>query len=274
MRAIDDSPAASSAAPAWRDRDLRLLSDADLLSVPGIGAVTLRRLRDAFGTLGTVRRRARRPVLVFDIETRPAELWNDPAFVDEVRAEIEPPSNYKDPLKIASYVDAELGKRRARAALSPAFGKVAVIGYAWFGDAHEPEAIAGDDEARVLRDFAALLAERGPSILAGYNVREFDVPFVTMRAAAQAVELPSWWPNRRDWSAIVDPMDLVREGRLDDYLRAFGLPRKTCSTVDSLELPLPELVTYCRNDVHVERLLLERLRDRFDALRAREDLEP
>jgi hypothetical protein len=93
-----------------------------------------------------------------------------------------------------------------------------------------------------------------------------------MRAAVHNIELPYWWPNKFDWNAIIDPVDIFgRNGRLKDYLRALGLPGKTADGADAPSMPLDELLDYVRNDVHVETLLIERLVDRFAALHRHEE---
>jgi hypothetical protein len=252
------------------------ISDQELLAIPRVGPQIVLALRTAFGDglaiEGAQEAPGRtRPCLVLDIETRPDDrLWGDPSFLESLRERIEPPKNYRDPLKIESYVDDELARRKARAALSPLFGRVVAIGFGLLDDDDEPEVFCSNDEELVLADFAGRLGQIGRVVLGGFNVREFDIPFLIARCAARSVEFPHWFPARRDWRGIADVRDLCTDGSLADWLRACDLPAKSGSGAESLDLRLDELEVYCRNDVAVERLLLRRLRNRFEALRPRE----
>lgn len=206
--------------------------------------------------------------LVFDIETRRNEaLWSDPVFCEEIRSKIEPRDNLKDPVKIEADIAAKYDKLLDRAATRPVHGVIACIAVCEL-DSDVVNVWADDDEAAVIAQFAGALDAAGDRVvLGGWNIREFDVPFVTARAGVHGIKLPRWWPHRKSWNKIVDPCDLFgRFEALDDFLREFGLPRKTMTGKESLALGLPELADYCANDVRSERLLIERLRDRFDAL--------
>jgi len=211
--------------------------------------------------------------IIIDIETRPdPRIWDDPEVVEEILEGIEAPANYKDPAKIEAYATDKLAKMKANAALDPKVGKVACVGLMPLDAPEGSHAVPyGEDEPQVLRDAIRILNSIAPSgaLLGGYYLREFDVPFLAYRCAVHEIELPDWWPNRRDWSRIVDPCDLFpkdQAGSLQSHLRAMGLPRKTLSGKESLDLPLPELAEYCANDVKVEAALIQRLRRRFPML--------
>jgi len=207
------------------------------------------------------------PCLVYDIETAPDPiLWGDVDFCSELRDGLSAPSNYKDPLKIAAAIDEKFDALRDKAALSWCHGKIRAIGWGMLGEHELPVAVASEDETDVISTFVDA-ALREQVLVGGFNVRGFDVPFLTMRAAVCGIELPRWWPTIRSWDRIIDPVDLFgREGRLSDYLRALGLPPKTADGSEAPSMDLEELHAYVRNDVHVERLLIERLAARFPAL--------
>jgi DNA polymerase elongation subunit (family B) len=224
--------------------------------------------------------------LIIDIETRPdPRIWDDPDTVEEIRDSITPPKNYKDPLKIEAYTDERLGELKMAAALRPQMGKIACIGVLPL-DCYSPsdpiemvasqvECPVGDDEFSVLTDFVDVLEGYDWPLIGGYYLREFDVPFISYRCAVHRIDLPDWWPSRRDWSGIIDPCDLFprqASGSLADNLRAMGLPRKTLTGEESLTLPLDDLADYCRNDVAVEAALIHRLRSQFPALSPRKAL--
>lgn len=210
-----------------------------------------------------------RDCLVFDIETAPNDVWADPAFVAEIKAGLSAPSNYKDPEKIADYIEKAAEKERANAALSWCHGRVRAIGIGMLDSDEDPLAIASEDERQVLEWFAEQMAQlTAGTLLGGFNIRQFDVPFVSFRAAVHSIDLPFWWPGMRDWPRIVDPVDIFgRNGRLKDYLRALGLPPKLGDGADAPAMPLEELLAYVQQDVRVERLLIRRLQPRFAALR-------
>lgn len=217
--------------------------------------------------------RLHRPCLVVDIETAPDErLWNDTAFALEIRNGLSAPSNYKDPAKIEAYIEDAWIKARANAALSWCHGKIRSI--AW-GDLHlddEPDCVASENEAEVIGVFADALHSGGGLLIGGFNIREFDVPFISFRAAVHEIEMPAWWPQKRAWDRIVDPVDVLgRNGKLADHLRALGLPAKLGDGADAPSLSLDDLQTYNKWDVHVERLLIRRLLSSFPMLRLTRD---
>jgi hypothetical protein len=208
-------------------------------------------------------------MIVFDIETGPDErVWSDPEFCAGVRDGISAPANYKDPLKIAAYIDERYDDAKASAALSWVHGKIRAIGWTVDG---QIQAFASDDEGYVVRSFATILRDLPDrTLVGGFNIREFDVPFLSMRAAVHDISLPAWWPQRRPWgNGIIDPVDLFgRNGRLKDYLAAMDLPPKLGDGADAPNLEIPELIEYVKRDVECEAALIERLRHYFPGLRA------
>lgn len=206
--------------------------------------------------------------LVFDIETRPNEaLWSDPEFCNEIREGIEPRGNLKDPVKIEADIDAKFDDLKAKAALNWQFGKIAAIACMDLNDGDQ-QVWASEDEGEVLEAFECELSlplRNGK--LGGWNIRDFDIPFVTARCAAHRIKLPSWWPHRLNRQSIVDPVDLFgRYTGLDASLRAFGLERKTATGEQSLAMSMEELADYCLADVKREADVIDLLRDHFEAL--------
>lgn len=213
-----------------------------------------------------------KPCLIFDIETAPSDDWDDPDFIGELLNQARAPTNYKDPEKIAAAKREKVDSQRDAAALSWLFGRIRAIGVGGLLEEFPPTVWASEDEAEVIASFALYLDDAGPAVIGGFNVREFDVPFVTFRAAVHRIELPTWWPARRPYgNGIVDPVDLLgRNGRLADHLRAMGLPKKTADGADAPGMSVEELGDYCANDVLCERMLIRRLASAFPALRERD----
>ena len=217
------------------------------------------------------------PCIVFDIETAPdPNIWDDLEFVTQIKSGLSAPSNYKDEAKIAAYIEAAFDREKDKAALSWCHGKIRAIGVVIVDSDEEPEAFASEDELEVLDAFSSyLFGFDDAPLIGGFNIRAFDVPFVTMRCAVHSVEMPTWWPGIRDWHRIIDPVDIFgrQTGRLSDYLRALGLPGKSASGADAPSMSLDDLVEYVTQDVRCERDLITRLNGFFPALH-RKNFEP
>ena len=104
---------------------------------------------------------------------------------------------------------------------------------------------------------AALL----PALLAGYNIAQFDLPFIAARAAIHDVPLPGWWPDlTRRYGICLDAFDVLGgSGKLAMWLARLKLPPKTGEGGQCHTYADEELRSYVQNDVRVERLLLRRL---------------
>lgn len=208
-----------------------------------------------------------RRAIVLDIETMADEAYTSrPEFREQLRASIEAPSNYKDPVKIAAYCDEQLDKALKQFALSPMTGRVVCVGMGWLDDEQEPMTFASDDEAEVLAWLMRTLPEN-PAAIAGFNVRKFDIPFLTARASLHGLELAPWWPHARDYRRIADLRDVLEEGRLAKWLDRFGLPPKTADGSEVEGMTLEEIAAYCENDVRVERELVRRCAWALPAIR-------
>ena len=213
------------------------------------------------------------PCIVFDIETAPdPNIWDDLEFVSQIKSGLSAPSNYKDEAKIAAYIEAAFDREKDKASLSWCHGKIRAIGWTMLGSDGEPQAAASEDELEVLDEFSsALFAFDDAPLVGGYNIRAFDVPYVTMRCAVHQVELPTWWPGIRDWQRIVDPVDIFgrNTGRMSDYLRALSLPGKSADGSEAPGMSLDELSAYVAQDVRCEDALIMRLSSFFPALHRR-----
>jgi DNA polymerase elongation subunit (family B) len=199
-------------------------------------------------------------VCVFDIETVPdAAALDDPEFERIARSKITPPSNYKNPEKIAEYVSEKWQERRAKAALDPLVGRIVAIGHASAAGGDVACEVELDDERSVIERFLDALDRGRFRALAGFNIRDFDVPFVSIRAALHGIEMPHWWPRpTRDWKRIVELRDALSSHPLQVWLARFGLPLKTSSGDQVEHMTADEVAAYCANDVEQERALVRR----------------
>lgn len=175
--------------------------------------------------------------LVFDIETGPrADVIATPA------AWFKPDSRLKDPAKI----QASIAEQAEDGALSPLTGEVLAIGYA---DGLDPDSDRWMDmspelgEAAVIGKFLFTVSDRinrGCRVV-GFNVLDFDVPFLLFRARALGLTIPACIGNiwRGRWQASEMFLDLMlfaqfgkhdRKGySLDRVCRALGIEGKTGS---------------------------------------------
>lgn len=212
--------------------------------------------------------------IVFDIETvEDLDYTRKGEFLESLRAECTAPSNWKDPEKIAAEVERLFLARRQKLALSPRTGKVVAIACGLLGD-DEVASWVSEDEQEVVGRFADYLLQAGHQTLAGFNIRDFDLPFVSVRSAVCGVRLPRWWPHGRDYRNVADARDVLEQGTLADWLHRFGLPHKIGHGADVAGMLPAERDAYVRNDVVVERLLLRRLQRSLPALRDSEPLTP
>lgn len=144
------------------------------------------------------------------------------------RASVVPPANLKDPAKIEAAIDkkfldlvadhpAAIAKAEAEAkrairklATDPLYSKVIAIAHGQ--DDGEIEVIHGDDEERVISEYAAAVEARcvddseasarfvRAPLIGGHNTK-FDVRFLFKRAVMIGARLPRFWPFdvANDW---------------------------------------------------------------------------
>jgi hypothetical protein len=209
-----------------------------------------------------------RPIVVVDIETRPDQaILDDAAYWSQRAQEIQAPANYKDQVKIENWKTEALAKERAGLALVSHTGRIAAVGACLLDSDELPMVQHADD---VSADWEALLlgylhgaisklAAKDPMyVVAGWNIRDFDMPFLAGRALVLGLTMPSRFPKPKDWVRVLDGCDLL-DGTLSDWMRAVGLPPKKVEGADTLHLPLPELGVHCSDDLVATRVVLRRL---------------
>lgn len=206
--------------------------------------------------------------LIIDIETRSNPELDTPELWAERMSAVQAPANYKDPVKIANYISEEQIKMRDRMALNAYHGLIACIGIGSIFNAHEPVVLHGDDislasEKDLLARTGAVLKDlAGKSQLAivGYNVRDFDLPFIYGRLMANEINWPTnIMPKPRDYRRVIDLYGLLGAGRLDDWMQTCGLGKKKVAGKDLLTLSLPDLIEHCAADVTAECIIANRL---------------
>ena len=176
--------------------------------------------------------------LVFDIETGPLPenelLAMLPAFDPaEVKC-----GNLKDPAKIAEKIaEAEVNHRRdfiERAALDPLTGRVMAIGMLDL-ETDLFSIIGHDDESETLREFWEVtrgdMGRLNPLI--GFNIFNFDLPFLFRRSWKHRVTMPLGLRRGRYWGdQLVDLRDAWQlgdrqaRGSLDSIAKHLGVGAK------------------------------------------------
>lgn len=162
-------------------------------------------------------------ILFLDIETVPAaadysalseemkELWNHKASFLKKKEEETPETLY------------------SRAGIYAEFGKIICIGVGYFNPLAEPKrefrqtAFAGNDEKKLLQDFASLLNKHFNSaehLLCAHNGKEFDFPFLARRMLVNKIKIPFILDvaGKKPWeNTLLDTMQLWRFGDYKQY---------------------------------------------------------
>lgn len=229
--------------------------------------------------------------IYLDIETIPGQSAAVKAAIqadiDQQKAELTAPGNYKDPAKIAAYLadkrdelDAKGDELWRKTSFQGDRGEVVCI--AWAVD-DGPVTVSyrglGEDEGRILLDFFATFTggnrHRGPTFI-GHNVRDFDLRFLFQRAVILGIRPSIRLPHdsRPGSDAVFDTMTAWAGwgGRisLDRLCQALGIPTKG-SELDGEEIDgakvwdyvqagrIEAVATYCRADVERVRAVHHRM---------------
>ncbi len=204
--------------------------------------------------------------LIFDIETgtRPEVIANPADW-------FKPDSRLKDPEKIR----ADLAESAEKGALSPITGQVLAIGYSdgksdWAVTTLEQTEKAIIDAA--LFSFHERLCQGGKII--GFNILEFDLSFLLLRACAIGAYIPAslgqlWRSRWQACDAFIDLMDVSKFGRydragysLDRVCRSMGISGKTRNGGDFARLLATDPDTakaYLLNDIRMTRELAAKI---------------
>lgn len=216
--------------------------------------------------------------LTFDIETGPAPEAELKAF----EPEFEPPKNLKDPEKIAAAIAEKRAAWYADAALSPITGRVLAIGYQSEIDERvciEHVGMHEVDEETVIGCFFDRVRGLGMGAngkLVGFNIHDFDLPFLCRRALALGLRLPAgfmptggsrfyWPPWIVDLRAIWGFGQHQPAGSLGVVCRFLGLGEKSGKGADFARLfngsdeERRTALAYLDNDVRLTALLASRL---------------
>lgn len=212
-------------------------------------------------------------ILFFDIETVPVVPFYDD-LKEGLQVEWERKArNLKRAATEENATVAELFEQRA--GVYSEFSKVVAIG---FGAAVEKDGqwsfiykcLAGDDEKALLNRFCESLSKFNKRInrdliLAGHNIKEFDIPFLARRMLINGMSLPQCLQlhNKKPWEIPhIDTMELWKFGDFKAYTSlnllaaVFDIPSPKSdingaqvAEVYYKEKDLSRIADYCARDV-------------------------
>ena len=207
--------------------------------------------------------------LFLDIETIPTDLnW----VIDDLRAKIKPPAQYKKPESIAEWMEANAEQALADAihstGLDGSYGRICCIGYA-FDD--EPVQTVGTHlqmgEYTMLQDFAADLNGKKIDCVVGHKLASFDLPCIRKRAIIHGVKLNLPFDSKPWGNEIFDTMlkwDAKKFISADKLARVLGIDGK--GDVDgSMVWDMYQrgedqaIADYCADDVRMVRDIYKRM---------------
>ena len=204
--------------------------------------------------------------IVFDLETGPLAESELSALLPPFDPAEVKTGNLKDPAKIAEKIaEAEANHRRdfiERAALDPLTGRVIAIGILDL-ETDMFSIIGHDDEARTLREFwEAARGEMGRiNPLIGFNICNFDLPFLFRRSWKHRIAVPFGIRRGRYWGdQVVDLRDAWQlgdrqaRGSLDSIARHLGVGAKNGDGKAFAELwrsDRKQAEAYLRNDLEL-----------------------
>lgn len=213
-------------------------------------------------------------IMFLDIETVPqqadiseisedlAHLWEEKYHLIQKRM----PEKYSDETTAAEAFANSAG-------IYAEFGKIVCIsvGFIHFKglEMHfRTKSFAGDDEKKLLTDFAQLLARFCTSrehTLCGHNIKEFDIPYICRRMLINGIALPSILQisGKKPWEiAFIDTLELWKFGDYKNYTSLklltaiFGIPTpkddidgSQVAGVYYKEKNVERIATYCQKDV-------------------------
>lgn len=157
-----------------------------------------------------------------------------------------------------------------RAGIYAEFGKIVCIsvGFIHMVDkvkTFRVKSYAGDDEKKLLNDFAGMLMRSRQKFLCGHNIKEFDVPFIARRMLINGIKLPDSLniAGKKPWEVnFIDTLDLWKFGDYKHYTslnlltNVFGIPSPK-DDIDGSEVAkvfyeegdIERIAVYCEKDV-------------------------
>lgn len=196
-------------------------------------------------------------VIVFDIETQPLSEEE----IVKVMPKFEAPSNIKDQVKIAEAIGKKQTEFVEKAALSPYTGKISLLSYSVFkkkkflNDIRDDGLIVANlkksyeaqlrltEKEIISKFFQEIAFYRKNVTLVGFNVRNFDLPFIVTRALKNNLSVPFYvyeylqgvkkYEDKNVTKRIIDLMPVATSFKygerisLNNVCKFFGLGEKS-----------------------------------------------
>ena len=205
--------------------------------------------------------------IVFDIETGPLPADKLPPF-DESSVAV---GNLKDPAKVAAKIEEARASYIANAALSPLAGQVLMVG---IKEGEETRIFQGSED-EILESVAyaletAIVVHRE---IAGFNIINFDLPFLATRARLHGIKVNGrirfkrfnrfiWsecFTDLRDEWLLGDRAPAKGTSSLEAIARFLGLPPKLGSGADFASLSEAQRIAYLQRDLDITDALYKRI---------------
>lgn len=198
---------------------------------------------------------------IFDIETAPID--GAAAYLESATA----PANYKDPAKIAAYIEEANQAALAKAALDVDLCRVVAIG---IGRGSSVDVSTAPSEAHEREILKCFWQDIGNTELCGYNVLDFDLPVLLRRSLYLDVDAPKIEVGRYRHDRVIDLMQLLSfDGKLkfrglSFYCKRFGIPNADETTGADVGAMVERgdwdgVRTHCRQDVEKTVALARRV---------------
>jgi uncharacterized protein YprB with RNaseH-like and TPR domain len=224
-------------------------------------------------------------VLFLDLETVPA-VADIAKLTDEWKNLWEEKSRF-----IREKNQSSLEESYSSAGIFAEFGKIICIGLGYFAQRQgerifRVRSIEGDDEKKVLQEFANLLESHTGKpfrLLCAHNGKEFDFPYLCRRMLVHGIQLPQLLniAGKKPWEvAHLDTMELWKFGDYKNYtslkllaqLFSIPTPKDDISGADVYsvyykEKNIDRIATYCRKDV----ITMARVMQKFIGMSAIDD---
>ena len=215
-------------------------------------------------------------VLFLDLETVPAEA-DITQLTNEWKNLWEEKSRF-----IREKNQSSLEESYSSAGIFAEFGKIICIGLGYFAQRQgerifRVRSIEGDDEKKVLQEFANLLESHTGKpfrLLCAHNGKEFDFPYLCRRMLVHGIQLPQLLniAGKKPWEvAHLDTMELWKFGDYKNYtslkllaqLFSIPTPKDDISGADVYDVyykekNLERIATYCRKDVITMARVMQR----------------
>ena len=207
--------------------------------------------------------------LYFDIETIPTDL---PWVIEDLRANIRPPSNYSKPETIEKWMaenaESAFEEKLHATGLDGSYGQICCIAYA-FDD--EPIQTIGTHlqltERSILADFSAELKDKRITKIVGHNIAGFDLPYIRKRAIIHCIPMNLPFDAKPWDEKIYDTMlkwDAKKSISMDKLARVLGIEGK--GDIDGSMVwdmykrgEYQQIADYCADDVNIVQSIYSRM---------------